>query len=648
MKLTGPQQDRAAGLLVGLAVGDAHSRIENSGTKFRRWGATTVLAQATANALGKSSHVAAAAPPDVLAALVQPEVSQAVKKSSHWYQEASSLSFPFGISVAVALTTLANQPRYTFELARTLANFMPEKHMAEACGLWSAMLADAVRSGEADLESQFLLLDNPKTKSLWLKSHFEAQVAGLGNLEEADYPVSLVMQAWSFVRNATMTPGPGRFAEHLSPEKLAILPSNNLGPLIGSTIGAARGFSSIPFAWRRDLTGPNMGGSADQMMRQAITIGCGTDLEPNKWPNVTAMKYTSSSGKDVMATHPSDTATMVGGIGNLHNTSLGAVISLCRIGTGQRPEAVKKRDHATFWLVDSDKPQDNPNLSFVLDDAARTAKMFRDEDKRVLIHCVGATSRTPTVAALYGRLVTGKSAWEEFGRIMDVLPTVTVNPAYRQEMLARPTARQDPARPAEYRHPDRSIIELITWSVAAELLRLYPDAWIDGPTGDSGAQAKEFVVMFDLQRYVGFRRDGGGIATGGGFIASWPQAVGWGGPQRVVASLEERLRLQRPPTQPTFSVGARLARFAAAVVRMTYGLPGFMPPTPRTRWNHAYAPGRQPSAQILHLDLQGHHVEADQDSVIRVDGTEAFRLPYTGEEIDAVAFQMLDSLDLTR
>ncbi|WP_200959285.1 dual specificity protein phosphatase family protein [Yonghaparkia sp. Soil809] len=53
------------------------------------------------------------------------------------------------------------------------------------------------------------------------------------------------------------------------------------------------------------------------------------------------------------------------------------------------------------WLIDSDLPAQNPNLELVLADAADAVAALRSEGKRVLLHCVQAQSRTPTVAALY-------------------------------------------------------------------------------------------------------------------------------------------------------------------------------------------------------------------------------------------------------
>jgi len=76
------------------------------------------------------------------------------------------------------------------------------------------------------------------------------------------------------------------------------------------------------------------------------------------------------------------------------------VISLCRMGSERLLEA----EHIEFWLID-DGPAANPNLEFLVDDAARTIRTLRAEGKKVLVHCVEGSSRTPSVAARYSLLL---------------------------------------------------------------------------------------------------------------------------------------------------------------------------------------------------------------------------------------------------
>ena len=62
---------------------------------------------------------------------------------------------------------------------------------------------------------------------------------------------------------------------------------------------------------------------------------------------------------------------------------------------------VAAADHLEVWLVDSNNRDDNPHLDFVLADTADAVAALRAERKRVLLHCVAAQQRTPSVALAY-------------------------------------------------------------------------------------------------------------------------------------------------------------------------------------------------------------------------------------------------------
>ena len=77
------------------------------------------------------------------------------------------------------------------------------------------------------------------------------------------------------------------------------------------------------------------------------------------------------------------------------------MVSLCLVGRDQiRPDV----EHVGFRLIDQADPASNPNLDFILADAARTIAALRDEGHGVLVHCVAAHSRTPTVGIAYAML----------------------------------------------------------------------------------------------------------------------------------------------------------------------------------------------------------------------------------------------------
>ena len=105
---------------------------------------------------------------------------------------------------------------------------------------------------------------------------------------------------------------------------------------------------------------------------------------------------------------------------------IGAVVSLCRLGADDLP-TIPAADHATFWVVDSPIDSENAHAAHVLREAADAVAGFRAEGKTVLLHCVRAESRTPTVAALYGSRVAGVSPLEALADVRRVLPGASPN-----------------------------------------------------------------------------------------------------------------------------------------------------------------------------------------------------------------------------
>ena len=64
-------------------------------------------------------------------------------------------------------------------------------------------------------------------------------------------------------------------------------------------------------------------------------------------------------------------------------------------------------------------------------DTVRVIEQFRREGRTVLVHCVGAYSRTPTVAALYGARLRNISVDDALRDIEAVLPGAHPNRAFR-------------------------------------------------------------------------------------------------------------------------------------------------------------------------------------------------------------------------
>jgi ADP-ribosyl-[dinitrogen reductase] hydrolase len=130
-------------------------------------------------------------------------------------------------------------------------------------------------------------------------------------------------------------------------------------------------------------------------------------LVANRWPARARMPYASQwdAQLPLAVPHPHDREVLIGTMADLARTrelGVDAVVSLCRLGIDDAPAAgVAPEDHVEMWLLDSEWPEDNPHLDAVLDDAAATVEAFRAEGKRVLVHCVAAQQRAPSVAARY-------------------------------------------------------------------------------------------------------------------------------------------------------------------------------------------------------------------------------------------------------
>lgn len=158
------------------------------------------------------------------------------------------------------------------------------------------------------------------------------------------------------------------------------------------------------------------------------------------------MDYSGWSGHDSLAIHPHDPGVYLTGASALADVAedVTAVVSLCRLGHEQVPGHVK---HVEFRLLGT-TAADNPNLEYVINDAARTVARLRDKGQIGLLHCVAAQSRTPTVAARYSTL-PGAPLQIALDDVCSVLPEASPNPALVAALgeLCNPTstARQQPA-----------------------------------------------------------------------------------------------------------------------------------------------------------------------------------------------------------
>lgn len=305
-----------------------------------------------------------------------------------------------------------------------------EDDAGDAAAIWTAAIAHAVLTGEMDIRVGLEGWEYIRgSKENWLERIAAAEHGNPSDSMHNGWVVEAFQGAWSSIyttRRQNQT-GP----EHLRAALEAAVRGGNdtdtVAAIAGSLLGAAYGIAAIPFEWLRNLHGWPGYESRDLI---GIALALATD-EPagGRWPMVPHMDYSAWSGAESGTTfrHPDDHGVLLGTVGSLESEEYDAVVSLCRVGSGQAQ--VGRRDHAEYWLLDS---HENEHLDFIVRDAVNAIERFRAEGKTVLLHCVRMESRTPTIAAAYGSKVAGGTPMEALERISRILPRANPNPAFRR------------------------------------------------------------------------------------------------------------------------------------------------------------------------------------------------------------------------
>ena len=182
--------------------------------------------------------------------------------------------------------------------------------------------------------------------------------------------------------------------------------------------------SAVPAEWRRISHGyPGLSGERlVELAHLAANKGPGV----YDWPAVEYIDYASYCSPKTLVRHPYDDAVWLADASALDDLpdDVTAVVSLCLVGSAQiRPDI----EHVTYRLIDHAV---NPNLDFMLTDAARTVATLRDDGHVVLIHCVAAHSRTPTVGIAYAML-RGIDRAEASDSVCGALPAAHPNAGFR-------------------------------------------------------------------------------------------------------------------------------------------------------------------------------------------------------------------------
>lgn len=306
----------------------------------------------------------------------------------------------------------------------------------EACALWCLAIRHAVPNGNIDGVRAELHRFPADRAAVWAGRLDEAEAHDPAHFEHNGWVVQALQGAWSAIHRTLTLDGtdPGPFpASHLRRALEAAVrggrDTDTVAAIAGSLLGARWGASAVPPSWRRRLHGwPGL--RARDLVRLGVLTANRGRPDSHGWPSGATVDYSGWANRGALVAHPDDDQVWLSGVGLLAELPQGvdAVVSLCRLGTNDIPgAAVQAQDHIELWLIDSDDPEINPNLDYVLSEAANAIRELRSEGRTVLLHCVQAQSRTPTVAALYGARLTGRSPRESLADIQQVLPTAHPN-----------------------------------------------------------------------------------------------------------------------------------------------------------------------------------------------------------------------------
>lgn len=310
-----------------------------------------------------------------------------------------------------------------------LTHFDPDA--GDAAVLWCSAIRHAVLTGLLDVRIGMRHIPAER-QSLWQERLDTAEAGRPADFPHNGWVVSALQAAWCAIATTPVpqdNPEAGTYrADHL---RLALdaavragFDTDTVAAIAGGLLGAAYGASAVPVQWRTLLHGwPGI--RAHELVALAGTVA----------RKGAADRFDGYAGQrfGVLAPHPYDAQVLLGDVGALRSLppEVDAVVSMCRLlPTDMR----RDMPHAEVRLIDIPTADENPHLDFVLTEAVRAIEAFRAQGRTVLLHCVGAHSRTPTVAALYGARLRAVSSEDALADVLDVLRDANPNHEFRKAL----------------------------------------------------------------------------------------------------------------------------------------------------------------------------------------------------------------------
>jgi ADP-ribosylglycohydrolase/protein-tyrosine phosphatase len=304
-----------------------------------------------------------------------------------------------------------------------LTHYDPEA--GDACVLWCLAIRHAILTGKLDARIGLQRIPIER-RDLWVSRLTVAEASQPSEFKNNGWVVEALQAAWSAIMTTPIPqddPAMGVFrVDHL---RLALDTAvrgggdtDTVAAIAGGSLGAAYGASAVPAEWRRMLHGwPGM--------RTRDLVALTTRIVKEEKP------FSYDLFGMTLVQHPHDDGVWLGDVAALQSLPAGvdAVVSLCRVNDEDLPVGIEQID---IRLIDKVEPDANPNLDFVLTDTVRLIEQLRNEGRTVLLHCVACQSRTPTVAALYGARRQGTSGLLALEDVTEVLPDSWPNNDFRE------------------------------------------------------------------------------------------------------------------------------------------------------------------------------------------------------------------------
>lgn len=434
---TAAMRDRAAGVLVGLAAGDALGAPyefgpplsetplmkAGGGWEHGEWTDDTSMAIAVAESAATGHLVATdvaanflswygSGPKDVgiqtrhVLRAARDDATRVAAAAADYFEQNPSNSAGNGSLMRTAPVALAHlgDDDAIITSAREISNLTHADPIAtQACVIWCIAIDRAVREGRSDgVYDGVEALKSAEAKTYWAERLREAEDMMPAEFTRNGWVVQALQGAWSAITHATGTTGPEHLRSGIEGAVAGGSDADTVGAIAGALLGATHGASAVPWEWKERLHGWPGYRVRDLVRLAQLAVG-GGHPDSTGWPTAesTFDFYESSNHpKGIAVPLPEDPGLILGDIKGLQTIGHKAdvVVSLCRTGTKEAPAGA---EHVEVWLVDSGDPADNPNLEFVLTDTADLIARRRAEGKTVLLHCVRAERRTPAVAAVY-------------------------------------------------------------------------------------------------------------------------------------------------------------------------------------------------------------------------------------------------------